>query len=984
MNRILAALFGLRFGERRMALMMTAYHFLLLVTLYLLKPVRDSLFLSERGAVELPFVFMLTTVAVIPVAALHVRAGRRVQLSRLVNGVAVILILNLLGLRWLVQLESAWVYYLLYAWVSIYAVLVTSQFWLLSNAVFSAAESKRVFPLLSAGAIMGSVVGGEVTGLLVDRWGLRTENLLLVAAGLLALSALIVVWVRRKSQHREGPPISETSEGPPANLFGAVRTLRTSRHLQLIIGVIALAVITTTFVDYQFKTVAANAFPTEGELTSFMGRFYGRVSLIAFLLQVSLAPRLIRILGVGGALSLLPLTLALGSVGMLVFGGLWAGTVLRGIDQSLKHSIDKTGRELLFVPINLEKKKRVKVFIDLFFDQGMQGVGGVLLLFLTLVINLTVQELSFVVLGLLAVWVGLVLLARSSYINQFRDLLQRNEEEEDDEREHRRRSRPAMSFDEVTRSLWSRSGGEVIRGLERLEDAYDDPSQSEDTPSALPVEALEQLLDHRVAEVRRRALRLLREHDVEGRAEAVSVHLEDTDPGVRLEAARYLYRNLQGGPRDLLLQQGLEHDDLRIRAAAVGLIAKDGGLDERALLTGPLLKSLVTYADDSDDTDAEAAEEARLEVARALSVVDWPGRDALLIDLMDDPSPEVADRAVKSAGQTGDRAFVAPLLKQLQEEGREEEEARRSLSAFGTRILGTLYDYLADEQVEERLRRRIPGVLCASGTQAAVDVLLMSRGRVTVPVWHEVVRALSRLRKQSRTQDGTRLRFREAPVREAVQDEAARYTALGQVLHVREHATPATTRAVKAATLRDARRRSLERLCRLLGLRYRQDDLHNAYRGLVSEEAGLRSGAVEFLDNLLEWDLKRDLLPLLDDPDGQRAVRDGDALFDRADVGDWDDALAYLLDSNDPALTTRALEAIALEEQEASAFRERLEAATRDPHREVRTAAREALGESAGPPGGAPPQQVAGEEEPADDEVAVDEAAAERRVSSTP
>ena len=110
MNRILAALFGLRFGERRMALMMTAYHFLLLVTLYVLKPVRDSLFLSQRGAVELPFVFMLTTVAVLPVAALHVRAGRRLPLSRLVNGVAVILIVNLLGLRWLVGLEQAWVY----------------------------------------------------------------------------------------------------------------------------------------------------------------------------------------------------------------------------------------------------------------------------------------------------------------------------------------------------------------------------------------------------------------------------------------------------------------------------------------------------------------------------------------------------------------------------------------------------------------------------------------------------------------------------------------------------------------------------------------------------------------------------------------------------------------------------------------------------------------------------------------------------------
>jgi ATP/ADP translocase/HEAT repeat protein len=975
MNRILAALFGLRFGERRMALMMTAYHFLLLVTLYVLKPVRDSLFLSQQGAIELPFVFMLTTVAVLPVAALHVRAGRRLPLSRLINGVAVILVLNLLGLRGLVGLGDPWVYYLLYAWVSVYAVLVTSQFWLLANAVFTPAESKRIFPLLSAGAIFGAVVGGEVTGLLVDRWGMRTENLLLVGAGLLVVSLGMVAWVRRKSEDREERlPVGEASEGAPANLFGVVKTLRTSRHLQLIIGVIALAVITTTFVDYQFKTVAASAFPAEGELTSFMGRFYGRVSLIAFLVQVFLAPRLIRMLGVGGALALLPLTLALGAVGLVAFGGLWAATALRGADQSLKHSVDKTGRELLFVPIDLVKKKRVKVFVDLFFDQGMQGVAGLLLLGLTMGLGLSVQGMSVVVLGLLAAWLGLVVLARSSYINQFRTLLRQQEEGESEDERAEQASRP-MSVQEVRASLGSRSAEEVVRGLERLENACtEEPREDEpgEKPGAFPVEALRQLLEHRAPEVRRRAIRVLREAGADGHSEAVAVHLEDADPGVRLEAARYLYRSFEGG-RDLFLRQGLEHEDLRIRAAAVGLIAKDGGPEERALLTKPLLKNLVTHE------DGEAAEEARLEGARALGVVDWPGRDALLIDLMDDPSPEVADRAVKSAGQTGDRVFVAPLLEQLQEEGREEEEARRSLVAFGPRILGTLYDYLVDEETPERLRRRIPSVLAAGGTQAAVDVLLLSQGRVPVPVWHEVVQALSHLRArggEGRDGESERLRFPKEAVREAVWEEAARLAALGQVLRAREQTDAASRQALPPERLHAARRGSLERLCRLLGLRYPQDDLRNVYRGLTDEDATMRSGAVELLDNLLEWDLGRDLLPLLNDPEGRRAATDGPTLFEQRKIASWREALGHLLTrSRDPTLATCAAEAAAREidarEEGAPILRERLEAATHASSRAIRVAAQEALGDQpmasereAPPPEDAPPGAFNGEAAP--------------------
>ena len=50
--------------------------------------------------------------------------------------------------------------------------------------------------------------------------------------------------------------------------------------------------------------------------------------------------------------------------------------------------------------------------------------------------------------------------------------------------------------------------------------------------------------------------------------------------------------------------------------------------------------------------------------------------------------------------------------------------------------------------------------------------------------------------------------------------------------------------------------------------------MHNALRGLTSEEQSLRAGALEFVDNLLDWDTKQYLLPLLDDATGEQAVVD--------------------------------------------------------------------------------------------------------------
>jgi AAA family ATP:ADP antiporter len=57
----------------------------------------------------------------------------------------------------------------------------------------------------------------------------------------------------------------------------------------------------------------------------------------------------------------------------------------------------------------------------------------------------------------------------------------------------------------------------------------------------------------------------------------------------------------------------------------------------------------------------------------------------------------------------------------------------------------------------------------------------------------------------------------------------------------------------------------LERIFKLLGLRYKQKDVEIAYEGLVSPQQEARINAIDFLDNLLTGDLKRRLLPIIEE-----------------------------------------------------------------------------------------------------------------------
>ncbi len=57
----------------------------------------------------------------------------------------------------------------------------------------------------------------------------------------------------------------------------------------------------------------------------------------------------------------------------------------------------------------------------------------------------------------------------------------------------------------------------------------------------------------------------------------------------------------------------------------------------------------------------------------------------------------------------------------------------------------------------------------------------------------------------------------------------------------------------------------LERIFKLLGLQYPQRDVEIAYEGLLSEKHDARANAIDFLDNLLTGDLKRRLLPIIEE-----------------------------------------------------------------------------------------------------------------------
>ena len=130
---------------------------------------------------------------------------------------------------------------------------------------------------------------------------------------------------------------------------------------------------------------------------------------------------------------------------------------------------------------------------------------------------------------------------------------------------------------------------------------------------------------------------------------------------------------------------------------------------------------------------------------------------------------------------------------------------------------------------------------------------------------------------------------------------------------------------------------NLERIFRVLGLTYPPDDIYSAYLGVVSSHRALRASAVEFLDNLLSADLKRIIMPIIDEVSPENLIRQGGDLFG-VRMASEREALLYLMQCDDIWLRSCAMY-VAREETDAE-IREVLIRALDDPDILIRETAR--------------------------------------------
>jgi len=803
--KILSRIIEIKPGEKNISLLLFFYFFLIMAPYYIIKPVRDAQYLIVKGSKELPIAYLLTALIMGFFVAFYSKLQIKVQRHVLIISSLIFFIVTCFLFGLLFRKGLPWMPLVFWIWANIFIVVLVTQFWILVNDIFNPREAKRLIGFFGSGGILGGVFGGLLTGFLGFNF---SDYLLFIATGILIISVFIVnyifIWQRKRisTEDRAEKKDDENKEGAPKVGFkDCFDTVRRNYYLKLLAAVVTITFVVSTLIDWQYKSVIDIKIHANDK-TTFFGYFHAAMLVFPFFVQLLMTSSLIKRFGIRFAIMVYPLILLICSLGIAAYPSLIFAVIIKGSDKSLSFSLNQSVRELLYIPISSEFKYKAKIFIDMFLNRFAKGIGAlILLIFIIFHLDwqVRVQVVSAIIVVFILAWAFLNLKVSKEYTNTVKQKLEMKWERAD------RLVAEKMDLDYtklVFDTLESKNRSSVLYAMHLFDLIKQDKLTSE----------VKKLISYKSDEVRVSSLGAL----------------------------------FEGGETSL----GPETDDYISEEVLEKEVKEIMSLDVYQ-------KVMEDYFEKVLVDESKEAETAKMEAAKAIGMMESHSPLAQkLEEFLRDESPEVSRYAIESAARLRKREHVPALIQKLHSPFTR-EDASAALEKYGSRVTGTLADYLGDSEEDIELRKGAASVLARIGTQEAADfltwVLTEDKGDIDI----ELIDALDRIRSERPD-----VQFQEGIVTTKIAELIKKHFHILIDFYdskLMEKKQKMSENLPKDLTV------SLMNIFKLLGLIYPHEDINKAYQNIKTGTKESMAYAVELLDNTLQKEIKDVIFPLVEE-----------------------------------------------------------------------------------------------------------------------
>ena len=873
-DRLIEALFQVRPGEFTVTSLLFLHCFSIVGALTMGRALRDALFLAQFDKGVLPWMYVFQAFSVAFASSIYARYADKVRKDLMAGGTALFLMVSLLGFRWGVSLGHRWIVGLLYVWVEILAAVGIIQFWNLANEMFNPREAKRLFGIVGAGGTAATIMLGPLMGPFAKRFG--TESLLFPCAALM----FGTFWATRLIGRRHTARLTQKRTGKSARQSGGLMKIIASGHLRLVALIGAATFVTTTLVDYQFKAIAQEVY-SKDQLTAFFGMFYGVCGVLSLFIQLGGTSRLLSRYGVVVALALLPIGLAMGTSCLIAIPtALWAATWAKGSDNVIRYTINDATTQLLYLPVPAQIRGAAKATIDGVLKPGSIALAGLLLLGYRQ-LGLGTRPIAGITIALLGLWVLGLARLRNQYVRSLQDTLRQRRL---DLGSATIRLADSATAKVIVRAFASKDAREVLNAIELLPHL----------PELNLDEHLDKLLDHSDAHVRRAILEHLAKQPTLHFGNDVFRRFEDPDAAVRAAAVQ-AFCAIGQDKAVRSVRAFLKDPDPAIRSAAIVGMIRYGGLDG-VLSAAEALKALI----------GDPSPQMRTYAARVLGEIGVRNFYQPVLELMADKDTSVRLAAIEAAGRLKS-IELAPALVYRLNRSETAPAAVAALAEFGDSVVTILDRVLANKVEDLSIRRNVPRVLAAIRSPRAMSLLMQHLDDPDERLRSNVSAAIRRAARKNRS-----LRLDRERLQASIRTELAlAFAALAQAHAMGLDKLPGGDVARRGAEAARALLHSAllekvfaveSRVFSLLTELYPEAGIEFVWAGIRDanqrDAARLRANAVELLDNVLDRDVKRRLLPLLEESPRDGKLRAVEEVYPQPQRSSERALLELLVDEN--------------------------------------------------------------------------------------
>ncbi|MFU8768209.1 MAG: Npt1/Npt2 family nucleotide transporter, partial [Desulfotignum sp.] len=385
----------------------------------------ETAFLKRYGVEFLPLVNMLNAVATFFITGFLAVFLSRTSGARLLFYIFIFSGAIVTAIRLLIPLGIDLLYPLLFMLKSQFELFQAMLFWNMCNDLFNMRQSKRLFPLLTAGGVIGLILGSFGTPYFARLFSL--DNLLylylittIVGAAMIqamgrSYGSLIYTEKTGRSALKKPPMMEEIKRVYPL--------VKDSILVKIVLVLTFMPNVVIPIMNYQFNYAVNDQFASETAMIQFFGYFRGALNIVSLFILLFVG-RIYGRWGLPVALMFHPFNYMLAFIAFLLRFDVFSAMYARMSTTIIRTTINMPANGILIGLFPESYRNMIRPFIRGTVVRIALFTGSTLILLSTPLFH--PRYLTLVALPFMVAWVAAPFVLKANYSRILRDLISKN------------------------------------------------------------------------------------------------------------------------------------------------------------------------------------------------------------------------------------------------------------------------------------------------------------------------------------------------------------------------------------------------------------------------------------------------------------------------------------------------------------------------------------------------------------------------------